>query len=605
MKARAAFLKNSTEQSLYRYPLRMALIINFFLFAFYCTFYTLYFQTNDDTGMMLRLSGKLLVKSHTEYVLFINLIFARLLKFLYISFPDFPWYGSFFVLFLYLSFTFLLYLLLRHLPKLITLGLYLVFFTFLGYTILVSLQFTSVSGLMAISGLWGLLRFPLQNKMRQSWIAFAGGFLYCMAGLLRFESWILVTVLFIPIGIWIFYQEKKAFLHRIIPLTMSVFMSLLAYGYHQYGIQKYDNYAVFNQVRGELLDYNLLDRLEDDKKTEILQSAGWGDTELNLMKTWMFMDTGVYSYSNLQKIVKAGKENQTVRKIPWWESPQIFVRETMAEQKSHLIITLSFLLICLRFMKRKEVLPGFLLILFSVLVFSSITYYLKSPPPRIVINGLIIVHSFVLFSLRDDIKTTSLLNTPGQKFLNLLQSGLFLIYLLYSLRLSGVYYDCTVRSLLYQENFRKGIATLKALKPEKKCFISWAGALPFEYISPFRDTRFLDSVHVFTLGSLSRNRPAAQLNEYLGIKDFHRDAFQESTLFFIIDKHIETNLTALNHFQQKYYGQSILPEFQGILMDKSCCMFTLKAVPEIIPDSVLHSRLKAIREELQKTQPLK
>ncbi len=599
-------LKGIIEKYLLRYPLGASLIIHLLLFVFYLIFYTPYFQTNDDTTMLLYLSGKLIAKENTEYVLFINFVLARFLKNLYLYFPDFPWYGGIFILFLYTSFSYVLYLLLFRLPRLIVLTLYLLFFIFLGYTVLVSLQFTSVSGVMAIAGLWGLLFSQKHGKLFWGYSPIIlGALLYFLSALLRFESWLLVSALFIPIGLFVFLKEKKSFLYRFIPSGIAVLLGLLLFRYHQYQYEKDDNYAAFNQLRGELLDYNLMGKLAISQRSAALHSVGWTETELALLNVWMYMDTSIYSYQKLEKLVQAGKSVQRIHEVPWWESGVLFITEILKEQKKHLILTLLFFAILLPWVRKSGILLFIVQVLFSFFLFSAMSWYLKPPPPRIVINGLLTLGFIPLFYLKENLRFGDYLSTPFQKGFAIIRLGLLGVYLLYGGVMSWIYFDCAARSIPKQQAFEQDIRRLETMRPTKKHFVSWGGAYPIEHISPFRSTHFMDSVQIFTLSALARDKTSQQLMRGMGITDFHRQVFNDSTLFFIFDNRFKQDLLELNRFQQKHYGQSILPEYNGKAINPFNCVFTLIATPEMIPDSVLSAKLDTIYAQSLTTQPLK
>ncbi len=591
-------INNSLEKLLRNAPMKVALGINALLFAFFLFFFIPYFQTNDDTSMMLFLSGLLRTVKNTEYVLFINILLARGIKSFYLFQPSVQWYGLFLVSCVWAAYCFLLYLLLKTRPFMIVLLGYLFFFFTIGYTVLVGLQFTSVSGMLAIAGLTGV--FYPENPLKKPllWVRSAGILLYFLSCLLRFEAWLLVSVLYLPFIFFLFLSEKKSIIKSIFPFGISLLLCFASLFYHQEEYRKHDNYARFNALRGEILDYNVIDKLQEEKKQEVLRAVNWTDTELNLLNSWFFMEPEVYSEKNLKKVVSLAKQNAGERKEIWWQSGFSFIKETLKEQKKHLIISLLFVFIALFGIKKENIPFLFLQLIFIFIVFSGITWYLKPPPPRIVINGLMLIHWVVLFSLGDAFKISDYTQTPFRKFVLLLSGAAFLLYLLYAFAMMRVYHDVTTRCLVNQQNFREGIHQLKKqMKASSPFFVSWGVSFPFEYVSPFRDNRFMDSMYVFSLGSLSRNEASAQLLAHFHYADFHRTVFDGKMIFFIREDRILQDIPTLSHFQQKYYQQSLIPRYHGKLIRDDNHMFSFQATSEIIPDSVLANQLKNLRLE--------
>lgn len=192
------------------------------------------FSTNDDVYMLLFSSGKYLGEFNPNLI-FSNIIYGNCLVFLYKTFPNIEWYS----LIMYLIIVSCYYFLFTNFHQKNKWIIILISVLFIEN--LFNIQFTKASALLAFTGY--LLYFKQRNN--------ALLLIVLLSSLIRFETFILVSLLIIPI-----YFIKEFKVKEVFKFLGVFIISLLLFNVHyQYNnSDKWINYNEYNKLRGEVYD---------------------------------------------------------------------------------------------------------------------------------------------------------------------------------------------------------------------------------------------------------------------------------------------------------------------------------------------------------------
>jgi hypothetical protein len=195
-------------------PFLLSIILNLGLFILNYLLFVPAFNTNDDVGMMLKVSGISNFAESTHLMLYSNVIIGYILEFFYKLFGNFIWYEMYLVLAMYLSFVTFFYVCFNSVKnKIVALLLYILYFIFVGTSVLLNPQFTLEATLLVIAGLL-LIFFPF-NKATNKWELIGGSILIIFGNLIRNNSIFLAFLVFLPVLLiylknnWKFLLDKK------------------------------------------------------------------------------------------------------------------------------------------------------------------------------------------------------------------------------------------------------------------------------------------------------------------------------------------------------------------------------------------------------------
>lgn len=196
------------------------------------------------------------VTEPSEYILFMNVLIAKLLKTLFSFYPSFDWYSAFMVAYLFLGFVALGAAVIKE-DNIVQIIIYTASFISFGLPALVKLQFTLVASILAISGYFTIL------KSQSSRERILGAFICVLSFLIRHESFLLITVLSFPIFIFESYYQKKSVWGYCFLLI------ILSFAFSYYSGNFYDQQNrgyTFNQYRASLTEYNFDEKVSTEQK---------------------------------------------------------------------------------------------------------------------------------------------------------------------------------------------------------------------------------------------------------------------------------------------------------------------------------------------------
>ncbi len=427
------FIKK-TYQVISNSPLALSLILNLVLFTLFFAAFSPHYQTNDDRSMMGIASGSR-PGGPSEYLIFINVIIGHILKFLYISLPDFNWYAIVFYALHFIALTAILYVLLKKNRSFYIYVLYLLFFIFFEIPLLARLQFTSTAFVVGISGLLLLTTVDMQsNYHKKILICILGVVLVVSSGLIRANVLNLLFALWVPYLLLQFYKTRK--INHVIPIAIAF---LLFYGAGQYNSNYYQSdpgwsyYRQYNSLRAQITDYPSY-RYNDETK-EVYEHVGWSANDVSMIRNFVFADTEKYNLEDLSYIVANITPDQRGYN-------EVYSTLTAAINRTSIyskIIILSFLTLAFLCVKRHEKMA---IVMFIILAFAAAVYlsYYGRLPSRVFFPIVYFVALFILYYLSSGLSSYSK-RIKGNKYL----TGLYVFVTVICLAFSMYYFTDTAQ----------------------------------------------------------------------------------------------------------------------------------------------------------------
>lgn len=194
----------------------------------------------------------------------------------------------------------------------------LLFYPFLivfCYSTYLSYTFTKVSGMLAAAG-YALLFYSIRAKAKERFFTVAGGVLLTIYGsFVRFMPFFMISAF--AAGPWLYgaftawkdLEERRSFLRRSIPFFA---MGALVMGGQLFStnvyksIPEWKHYLEYNEIRSELLDYDLPDY---ETYEEEYREIGISLNDYYCLENWDFGDPKTFSQETLEKILEL-RENE-------------------------------------------------------------------------------------------------------------------------------------------------------------------------------------------------------------------------------------------------------------------------------------------------------
>ena len=257
-------------------PNGIVLYYIFGLFVFVAIFFLPFiFETNDDTKMMMFVSGGF-SGFPESYAVYIHPLLSHFLAFLYGLPVQLPWYPLFWFLFFYLSYSGYLKVIFGKVDDALSRFLFIVAFLVFVIHSLFYLQFTVVAGVLAFSGYLLILTYYQGFKIstHELWL---GYFLCFLAILVRRESFYLFTIGFGIVALIHFgWREVLGILSREKFLLLGLLLVVLSVPLYE-KLMGYQDYILFNVARHKVLDHPVLHRINivEDLQPDLFFFKGW------------------------------------------------------------------------------------------------------------------------------------------------------------------------------------------------------------------------------------------------------------------------------------------------------------------------------------------
>jgi hypothetical protein len=388
------------------YKFISSVILNTFLFGFFFLFFTPGFESNDDVSMMSIASG-FFYEGPSEYLIFINIIIGKVMKYLYTIMPIFNWYVILFYSFQFFAMVVVFYIILKHSGAAYNYLLYIAFFIIILMPFLALLQFTTTAFLAGSSGMLLLISSSEGNISKRSWVVISAGILLVVvSGLLRINVFYLIFILFAPLIIAMVIKTRSIsnavpFIIAVVLFLGSMFYNYLAYYNEDPGWYYYYQY---NTLRAQLTDYPYY--AWDENTSKIYEDVGWSENDVAIFRAWSFADQDIFSLEDLTYIVA----NISPFSRGADDAFQTFDRAISNIGRTRLLFVAACFIIAVSFARRNE---KFVLIATAFMALSVAFYfsYLGRLPFRIILPltytiGLISLyyltmrHNIILFKIK-------------------------------------------------------------------------------------------------------------------------------------------------------------------------------------------------------------
>ena len=289
-----------------------------FAYLFMYKIYGGYFCSNDDTGMMMTISGYCTTGKPTSYHQFVCTILGVLLKSLYVWNSNVSWYSLFYIFSMIVSVSFILFILLKCVKiqsykERMLVFLCVVFFTAaLSLTGIYIISWTVTSVFLGLTAIMMLLLLINERSKKYLWIKFAISLLFLVAcGVVRDVALEALIPFFILMLAYILFLNKSVW-----KKSTCVFLALIAC-FFTISLNKYfaqdriikasmnESYErnEFEKYRPRFSDYPVLPY---EGNEEFYASIGWDKEFFDLSRQWMYIDRR-FNAENLKKISEASQ----------------------------------------------------------------------------------------------------------------------------------------------------------------------------------------------------------------------------------------------------------------------------------------------------------
>jgi len=316
--------------------LLIAFIINIGFFLFYTCCCTLLHETNDDFAMSFLVEGA--YGQRSPYLIFQNVLWGKVLVFLYTLLPMMKWYSITMYAMLFLSFWGITYVLLRKQGRKVGCVSTALMLLFCGFQIYVRFQFSKVAAIATAAGMIMLL-YALKyaaEKLEKTICILIGAVLALWGSMIRFQMFAMsVALVGGCIGlyeVWKLFREKKEGWLKQIGTYIAVFgtvgvLSLALYVVDQsfYASEEWQEYMKFNQLRSELWDYELPSYYEN---LDLYTSLGISEIDYSFYNEWN-MDPSVLDVEKMQALIDARPERETSLEEYFSVYPAAFVTNSL------------------------------------------------------------------------------------------------------------------------------------------------------------------------------------------------------------------------------------------------------------------------------------
>jgi hypothetical protein len=365
-------------------PGLFALAIMACLFLLTLLFITPVYDVNDDPAMAMVASGVGTIDGPDEHLIYTNVLIGKLLKQLYQSAPQIPWYGCYLLLVLFVAYWLLLYVLLLLDKNFFSLSGFLLFYLATGVYFLTHLQFTSSAFLLGLSGLSLILAnlFLDTIEKKHRWMKWGGALCLIAASLIRYAAFQMLVLSSLPLLLIVsfhFFRQVKIRSY-LAPAALIVIGVLGSSAYDRQYYQQDEGWQTYFKhlsATAEIINYPQIPYTDQTKP--IFDKVGWSNYDFWMLKDWFYLDPETYSLARIQKF----KELRT--EFTLWKFPQVMHVRIEAAKAAFLNPTFLFcivasLLIIRRIQRhtwQRHIVSGTLV--WTVCIMLGLLIYMKLP----------------------------------------------------------------------------------------------------------------------------------------------------------------------------------------------------------------------------------
>jgi hypothetical protein len=512
-------------------------------YAIFFLLVTTAFDTNDDVGMMLLGLGFAFGGEPSAHWPFTSLLISKPVTALYRAWPALPWYALYLYSAHFVSSCILVFVVLRLLAAFPRSSVFvcLAALVSLELLILTRLQFTSAGFVLATSAIALWVHACLRGSGLVQ-IATAG-LLFGLAYNVRTSSaegalLFLLPVVVLAVGPALRGRQFGVLL--AIPIAIGVCMLRPALAEREFGQDAaWQSYIAYNYVRGSL---HLTPKLESDdgELAEAIAAVGWSPVDLYMFKNWFFTDRDVFSQARLEEILEARRRvvDPIVRGDPFaalWRH---------VNRSKYLFVLATALVLALCQSRRTRLLNGaFLLWGFGLIVYLIL---LVRFPERV--SDPVALCLCVGFWLIGAIMAST--DPPrwsdglawGVRGVAIATSCVILTQSLLKARDNNDFYARSQAAIIALLGQLERIGSAAAVgdgsgggEARSPLFVSWAGHVPLQHLSPWVIAGDLPKIEYLGLASMTHSPPFNALLEERGIEHLPQAIFQRDDVFLIAD----------------------------------------------------------------------
>jgi hypothetical protein len=543
------------KDPLRRHPWIASLLFNAFAFALTYTLFEAGFQTNDDTDMMLTVSGLSTVSEASRMLIFSHVLIGDALVRLYSGWPTVPWYAIYLTLALYAGHSAILGTALYRRPSWKVLAVYCLLFVLLSAHILLQLQFTIASSVLAIGAFSLLTFFPFPKQSNGQRVGFynwlpilVGVLLALLSGMIRWNSELMVASLFFPlllvvcVGLGKREAALRAFLFVGV-LSLSALLHQANQMVYEYSPGWKEHFA-FNQVRAEFTDYGARVRIKQSGTDEILESVGWSKNDLVMLSRNFFIDSDVYSLEKISTVagqLPAGYRPNRAAKT---------LAEVVASPLGHRACLLWLLCFLLAEWRWRSLLISVGAPLGVAILLAALAVWMRNPPTRIVWPLLIFMATCPLMFMAK--------RETEFRMRKLRLVVVSIVALLLISETPAAASTMSRRSFVLERDYHALKTILHKISPQPdQLFVVWSGAFPWRpAIRPFEVPKHLRNFRVLSLGPYQRTPNATKVLSEFKIHDLYLSLGQRKEIFFVVrEDNADQNLYSA--YMQEHYGRKV------------------------------------------------
>lgn len=538
----------------------VAIIINIILFVLVLSVFTVQYETNDDVGMQMIVSG-FRTGSPSEYVVFSNILVGKVLQALYSLNLNFNWY-TFYIYFIhFVAAVLILIVLLKRNQDNVYWGLlfFFVYFFFFEIRSLLYLQFTTTAFIIGIAGMSVIL--TEENKINIFTVIGCLCIWFC--GLIRYSVFGLTILAFILL---IANELVNKSYKKLLLFSIVIIISFASFVYDRYYYLKdedWGRYFKYNSIRARLHS-NLLFNYN-----QACRDVGWSLNDYVLFTNWFAEDENVFSIEKIQYIYTNVKmERKEVENF----------LNLFAKRVTYQILrfTLAFALIVLLIIGTKDLKNKILILVQGCFILTLIVYasILTTPKDRVILS-LLLCFIISLFLSLDWIKLV-----PWLKKLLSKKYLLYPLIVLGILLLSKFMIDEKKHSNKNQNlmNFYMKQFSLLNAKTDT-VFVLWNPGISFERIPPFSTRYNKSNATFYSMGCFSQTPFHQKILDKFGEQDIYQALIRNDKFYLILKKKSKL-IDYLTTFYRDHYNieiEATLIDFNP-KMNKSFLAYKLKRV---------------------------
>jgi hypothetical protein len=529
-------LGNRAERFIAERPWRCAFLLTTLLYVALAAVFRPAYETNDDAAMSMIAAGKLIATAPDEHLVFTHPLIGLGLKGLYTLAPNTPWYGLYLLATQIAAHTVIAGLLFLYCPPRRALTWFLFWMTTVGIYFITHLQFTTTAFLAGMAGvllLWEAARRACERAASSTNVAapgnappilgllLAGAALVLWCEMIRWYMFYLIALMPLPaIGVWWLWQ-KPGWKLSAQAAGVAVLVILSGFGLKELHLAYYHadpewrNFYEYNELRAQFNDTVKVVYNEETRAS--FEQAGWSAIDMQMMSSWCYEDTTVFSQDKLQQIWESRAWDTTERKR--LKAVLLEMQPLLREPQLQLCLFLLFLLTFLVPLDRRHLSFNAVVVSTALGALLLLSIMQKIPPPRVYMPILV----WAIVAMAWSLVSRSLTHPGTRHALTLLQVCQRLIVLPFRpgtpvhgwaytngiliqacIVLGGLGLTIKEQRLYQAERTaaqRQFRDDLRAFQPvPTKLYVLWGASIPMEDLAPLKSFRAHSDLHLLWFG---------------------------------------------------------------------------------------------------------